>query len=182
MIPDRMPCKYCSTHTILLMELNQVPISDLQQKTVCLLFYEDSLEGKKRTEELRQVYEAHKDFEVVVVFALAFGHDTSHLVGAYGKFESELKFWKVFCNMPWLALPFDDLKCRQLWRIFNRTKTYNDCHAPKLIIINSEGKYFEEDGFQVLDKTRFKKYPFKGKEVVQNPVEVRGTTLSSILG
>ncbi|KAL6565948.1 hypothetical protein OROHE_005003 [Orobanche hederae] len=150
-------------------------------KDCCLLFYEDNVECKKRTEELKQVYEAHKEFEVVVVFALTFGHDTSHLVGAHGNFRSELKFWKVFCNMPWLALPFDDPKCRQLWLIFNRTKVYIDSYAPKLIIIYSEGNYFEGDGFRVLDKTGLKKYPFMGKEVVRTAVEVRGTKLFSIL-
>ncbi|KAL8106868.1 putative nucleoredoxin 1-2 [Apium graveolens] len=169
-------------------DCTKVPISDLQQKTLCLLFYEDNLECKKRTEELKQVYEAHKDFEVVVVFSLTFGHDTSHLVGANGKFRSELKFWKVFCNMPWLALPFDDPKCRQLWRIFNRTKVYNDSCASndscpsKLIIIYSQGKYFREDGFQILEKTRFKSYPFMGKVVGQCTLEVREKQLSSILG
>ncbi|KAL6538830.1 hypothetical protein OROMI_025156 [Orobanche minor] len=149
-------------------DYTKVPISDLQQKTVCLLFYEDNLDCNKRTEELKQVYKAHKDFEVVVMFALTFGHDTSHLLGATGNFRAELKFWKIFSNMPWLALPFGDPKCRQLWRIFNRTKIYNDSPAPpKLIIINSKGKYFAENGFDVLYKTKFEKYPFTGMEVVQ---------------
>ncbi|KAL6538828.1 hypothetical protein OROMI_025154 [Orobanche minor] len=164
-------------------DYTKVPISDLQQKTVCLLFYEDNLECNKRTEELKQVYKAHKDFEVVVVFALTFGHDTSHLLGATGNFRAELKFWEIFSNMPWLALPFGDPKCRQLWRIFNRTKIYNDSSAPpKLIIINSKGKYFAENGFDVLYKTKFEKYPFTGKEVVQAVDAVRGMRLSSVLG
>ncbi|KAK1352967.1 hypothetical protein POM88_052805 [Heracleum sosnowskyi] len=163
-------------------DYTQVPISDLQQKTVCLLFYDDTLECKKCTEELKKVYEARKDFEVVVVFALNFGHDTSHLVGSNGNFRSELKFWKAFSNMPWLALPFDDPKHRQLWRIFNRTKIYNDSYEPKLIIIYSKGKYFDGTIFQVLKKTRFENYPFMGKETVRTAVAVRGTKLSSVLG
>ncbi|KAK1367537.1 hypothetical protein POM88_033629 [Heracleum sosnowskyi] len=183
-------CKYdlrvlLSTHVrdfVISNDCTKVPISDLQKKTVCLLFYEDNLECKKRTEELRQVYETRKDFEVVVVFALTFGHDTKHLVGAQGSFRSELKFWKVFSNMPWLALPFDDPKCRQLWRIFNRTKINNDSNAPKLIIINSNVKYFAENGFHVLEKTRFENYPFTGKKVVQTALAVRGMKLSSVLG
>lgn len=189
-------CKYdlrvlLSTHVrdfVISNDCTKVPISDLQKKTVCLLFYEDNLECKKRTEELRQVYETRQDFEVVVVFALTFGHDTKHLVGAQGSFRSELKFWKVFSNMPWLALPFDDPKCRQLWRIFNRTKINNDSFAPKLIIIDSNARYkcFMENGFHVLEKTRFENYPFTvkevGKKVVQTAHAVRGMKLSSVLG
>ncbi|KAK1362792.1 hypothetical protein POM88_038353 [Heracleum sosnowskyi] len=162
-------------------DCTKVPISELQHKTVCLLFYEDHLECRKRIEELKQVYELRKDFEVVVVFSVSFGqHAVIHPVKC-NKWRRELEFWKVFGDMPWLAVPFEDPKCRQLWRVFMRTKKCNDCNAPKLLIIYSKEKYFEENGFQVLKETRFTNYPFRGEEVVPSAVAIRGKKLSSIL-
>ncbi|KAK1353015.1 hypothetical protein POM88_052853 [Heracleum sosnowskyi] len=129
-------------------DLTEVPISDLHQKTVCLLFYEDNLECKNWTEKLKKLYEGRLDFEVVVVFSITFGHDPNHSVG-FG----------------------------QLWRIFCR-----DSYTPKLLIIYSEGKYFEENGFEVLKKTGFKSYPFMRDEVVQTSVVApREKNLSSFL-
>ncbi|KAK1353009.1 hypothetical protein POM88_052847 [Heracleum sosnowskyi] len=130
-------------------DLTQVPISDLHQKTVCLLFYEDNLECRNLTEELKNLYERRKDFEVVVVFSITFGHGPNHSV-EFG----------------------------QLWRIFCR-----DSNTPKLLITYSEGKYFEENGFEVLKKTGFEIYPFMRDEVVQTSVvTAREKNLSSFLG
>ncbi|KAL6525830.1 hypothetical protein OROMI_030225 [Orobanche minor] len=162
-------------------DCTKVPISELEHKTVCLLFYEDHVECRKRTEELKQVYELRKDFEVVVVFPINFGQRPTITSIVYNKWKRELEFWRVFSNMPWLAVPFEDPKCRQLWRIFMRTKLCNDSNAHKLIIIHSKGKYFEENGFQVLKETRFTNYPFIGKKVVPSTIAVRGKKLTSIL-
>lgn len=153
----------------------EVPISDLHQSTVCLLFYEDTLECRNWTEKLKKLYVARKDFEVVVVFSITFGHD--QLLEIKNR-RRLLKFWKVFDEMPWLALPPDDPKCRQLWRIFS--KLCSD--TPKLLIIYSGGKYFEENGFKVLEETGFKNYPFMREEVVWTSVVVREKNLSSFLG
>lgn len=131
---------------IFLMESYQVPISELQQKTVCLLFYEDNLECRKRMEELKQVYKLHKDFEVVVVFPVSFGQHAFIQSAKFNKWRRELEFWKVFGDMPWLAVPFEDPKCRQLWRVFMRTKKCNNSNASKLFIIHSKDKYFEGGG------------------------------------
>ncbi|KAK1395601.1 hypothetical protein POM88_005464 [Heracleum sosnowskyi] len=162
-------------------DCTKVPISELQHKTVCLLFYEDHLECRKRIEELKQVYELRKDFEVVVVFPVSFGQRAVIHPVKCNKWRRELEFWKVFGKMPWLAVPFEDPKCRQLWRVFMRTKKCNDCNAPKLLIIYSKEKYFEENGFQVLKETRFTNYPFRGEEVVPSAVAIRGKKLSSVL-
>ncbi|XP_074364626.1 putative nucleoredoxin 1-2 [Apium graveolens] len=162
-------------------DCTKVPISELQQKIVCLLFYEDNLECRKRTEELKQVYELHKNFEVVVVFPVSFGQRAIIQSGRFNKWKRELEFWKVFGDMPWLAVPFEDAKCRQLWRVFMRTKQCNDSNASNLFIIHSKEKYFEENGFQVLKETGFTNYPFIGVEVVPSAIAIRGKKLSSIL-
>ncbi|XP_063938238.1 probable nucleoredoxin 1-2 isoform X1 [Daucus carota subsp. sativus] len=155
-------------------DCTKVPVSDLHQRTVCLLFYEDTLECRNWTEKLKNLYVVRNDFEVVVVFSITFG------LGHSMEFKNRrraLKFWKVFSDMPWLAIPLDDPKCRQLWRIFSK-----QC-SEKLLIIYSRGQYFEENGFKVLVETGFKKYPFMRKEVVRTSVAAKKEkNLSSFLG
>ncbi|XP_074345775.1 putative nucleoredoxin 1-2 [Apium graveolens] len=101
--------------------------------------------------------------------------------GRFNKWKCELEFWKVFGDMPWLTVPFEDPKCRQLWRVFMRTKQCNDSNASNLFIIHPKEKYFEENGFQVLKETGFTNYPFIGVEVVPSAIAIRGKKLSSIL-
>lgn len=156
---------------------SQVPISDLQQQTICLLFFEDNSECRLWTEKLKKLYVARKDFEVVVVFSATFGHDPRFSISS-SKERRELHFWKVFLDMPWLAIPFADPKCVQLWRIFN--KMHNDCQAPKLMIIYSKGNYFEENGFEVLQKTGFQNYPFMSTS--RATMSSRRNNVSSALG
>ncbi|KAK1391160.1 hypothetical protein POM88_019338 [Heracleum sosnowskyi] len=83
-------------------DCTKVPISELQHKTVCLLFYEDHMEGRKRIEELKQVYELRKDFEVVVVFPVTFGQHANINSVNFNKWRRELEFWKDtgFTNYP----------------------------------------------------------------------------------
>ncbi|KAK1391156.1 hypothetical protein POM88_019334 [Heracleum sosnowskyi] len=83
-------------------DCTKVPISELQHKTACLLFYEDHMEGRKRIEELKQVYELRKDFEVVVVFPVTFGQHANINSVNFNKWRRELEFWKDtgFTNYP----------------------------------------------------------------------------------
>ncbi|KAK1353012.1 hypothetical protein POM88_052850 [Heracleum sosnowskyi] len=153
--------------------LTEVLISDLHRKTVCVLFYEDNLECRNWTEELKKLYDERRDFEVVVVFSITFGHHPDHSVESGNRIHT---FWKVFGDMPWLAIPFDDPKCRQLWRIF-----CCDSYTPKLLIIDSKRKYFVENGFEVLKKTDCGSYPFKDEGVQTSIAAAREKNLSSFL-
>lgn len=128
------------------------------------------------TEKLKKLYIARRDFEVVVVFSPTFGYDPRFSINS-SKGRRELHFWKVFLDMPWLAIPFADPKCRQLWRVFNKLRS--DCYPPKLIIY-SKGHYFEENGFEVLQKTGFQNYPFM--TTLRTTMSSRRNNLSSVLG
>ncbi|KAK1358256.1 hypothetical protein POM88_051512 [Heracleum sosnowskyi] len=93
--------------------LTKVPISDLHQRTVCVLFYEDTSECRNWTEKLKKLYVARKDFEVVVVFSITFGQvcsDTPKLLIIYsgGKYFKENGFKVLeetgFKNYPFMRL------------------------------------------------------------------------------
>lgn len=63
----------------------------------------------------------------------------------------------------------------------NCKKKCSDSDASKLIIIHSKGKYFEENGFQILKETGFTSYPFVGEKVVPSAIAARGKKLSTVL-
>ncbi|XP_008782777.2 probable nucleoredoxin 1-1 [Phoenix dactylifera] len=102
---------------------NQVPVSELEGKIVCLYF---SVSGFQPCDEftlvLAKIYRTLKEkgesFEVVMV----------------SLDDEESSFKEGFAGMPWLAIPFGDESCKKLVRYFElRT-------IPTLVVLGSDGK------------------------------------------
>lgn len=160
----------------------KVLISNLKSKTVALFFYKDVEHCKKLAEELRKVYERHKeDFEVVLVYL--------HFTGFTPDKLKELSFQMVFKSMPWLALPFKDPMCRKLWRIFESPYEPGDLYrddkprtVASLIIFGPEGCYFERHGADILMRYGIDAYPFTRDRAAELEVEkLKKLRLDSLL-
>ncbi|XP_054790664.1 probable nucleoredoxin 1 [Prosopis cineraria] len=122
---------------------NQIPVSELEGKTVGLYFscfsYGPSAEF---TQKLVEVYgklkEKSEDFEIVLISI----HDDEE------SFQQGLK------NVPWLALPYKDKSCEKLARYFELST------LPTLVIIGSDGKTLHSNVAEAIEEHGVTAYPF----------------------
>lgn len=116
-----------------------------------------------------------QNFEIVLVYV----HDSV----ATCRDASEELFWAHFDDMPWLALPFKDPKCKNLQRIFRiHTMEVGRGPDPTLVIVGPGGKFFEPYGVDILSKFGVSAYPFTRTRVAEVEAEfVRNLKLDRIL-
>lgn len=143
-----------------------VPLQSLEDKVVGLYFYQDY---RKLTSEILKAYKQlaqEKNFEIVLVYV----HDAFHTFHR----TSEDSYWKTFKEMPWLALPFKDLACKKLQRVFNYplfTDQDDDGPDRSLVIIGPRGKFIELYGADILKKYGISAYPFTRQRVAKLEAE-----------
>ncbi|KAI6694823.1 hypothetical protein NL676_022533 [Syzygium grande] len=122
---------------------NQVPITELEGKTVGLYF----LLSKNRacgdfTPKLMEVYEKLKakgeSFEVVLI----------------PLDDDEASFNQTFESMPWLSLPLKDKKCEKLVTYFELST------LPTLVIIGPNGKTLHSNVSETVEEHGIAAYPF----------------------
>ncbi|XP_054825027.1 probable nucleoredoxin 1 [Prosopis cineraria] len=122
---------------------NQIPVSELEGKTVGLYFscfsYGPSAEF---TQKLVEVYgklkEKSEDFEIVLISI----HD------------DEESFHQGLKNVPWLALPYKDKSCEKLARHFELST------LPTLVIIGPDGKTLHSNVAEAIEEHGVTAYPF----------------------
>lgn len=121
----------------------QIPISELEGKTVGLYFYAASYGPcSDFTEQLKGIYEKLKEkgenFEVVVI---PFDED-------------EESFGKELEKVPWLSLPVKDKSCGKLTRYFELSA------LPTLAIIGPDGKTLHSNVAEAIEDHGIDAYPF----------------------
>ncbi|XP_039160723.1 probable nucleoredoxin 1 isoform X1 [Eucalyptus grandis] len=122
---------------------NQVPVTELEGKTVGLYF---SLSVHRAcvdfTPKLLEVYEKLKargeSFEIVQI----------------PLDDDEASFNQSFGSMPWLSLPFKDKKCKKLVRYFELST------LPTLVIIGQDGKTVHANVAETVEEHGIATYPF----------------------
>lgn len=103
-----------------------------------------------------------KDFEIVLVYAEEYWS---------GPHDEDL-FRKEFGKMPWLAVPFKDMDCREkLARIFGFPDLGGLMPVSMLVIIGPNGEYIEPFGAQILEKYGISAYPFSRFSAVNLELE-----------
>ncbi|PON58660.1 Thioredoxin-like fold containing protein [Trema orientale] len=145
---------------------NQVPISELEGKTVALYFWP----CYKFTPTLIDVYNKLKakgeKFEIVSIFG-------------YMEEDKVEKFNREFEMIPWLALPFKDKNPRKLIYYFETHK------IPTIVIIGPDGKVLNPNATKLIDEYGEEAYPFTPKrldELVEiDKARQESQTLESLL-
>ncbi|GLJ16450.1 hypothetical protein SUGI_0279920 [Cryptomeria japonica] len=136
----------------------QVSISSLIGKTVGLYFSAQwCFPCQKFTPRLISVYnnlkETLKDgegFEIIFVSS-----DTD-----------EATFQSYYETMPWLALPYDDDKNKELSRYFDI------CSIPSLVIVGPDGKTVTSEGRKLINLHRERAYPFTEAHLAEIQKEI----------
>lgn len=147
----------------------EVPVKDLQGKTVALYFYQDCHQSFQWfTKKLKDAYDdlmpAKKgEFEVVLVFI----HNSHDALG----FASEKSFWNALYTMPWFALPFKHPRVQNLQRIFEFSNDSDLPPVPRLVIIGPRGNFVEPYGADIVEHFGVKAYPFTRREAVKIEVD-----------
>ncbi|PON39531.1 Thioredoxin-like fold containing protein [Parasponia andersonii] len=144
---------------------NQVPISELEGKTVALYFWPLD----EFTSPLIDIYNKLKakgdKFEIVSI-SWTFKQD-------------EEKFNKEMEKIPWLALPFKDKTPKKLIYYFDTNK------YPTLVIIGPDGKILNSNAIKLLDEYGVEAYPFTPKRLDElaeiDKIRQESQTLESLL-
>ncbi|POO03262.1 Thioredoxin-like fold containing protein [Trema orientale] len=144
---------------------NQVPISELEGKTVALYFWPLD----QFTSPLIDIYNKLKakgdKFEIVSI-SWTFKQDEE-------KFNQEME------KIPWLALPFKDKAPKKLIYYFDTNK------YPTLVIIGPDGKILNSNAIKLLDEYGAEAYPFTPKRLDElaeiDKIRQESQTLESLL-
>jgi nucleoredoxin len=129
----------------------QIPISELEGKTVGLYFFVTSYRSCALfTQQLKEVYEKLKtkgeNFEVVFI-PLDDDEEES--------FKEELE------SVPWLSLPLKDKTCAKLIRYFELSE------MPTLVIIGPDGKTLHPNVAEAIADHGIDAYPFTPEKFVE---------------
>lgn len=146
----------------------QVPVSELERKTVGLYFAMAAHKGcLSFTKRLMEVYEKLKEkgesFEVVFV-----------------SLDDEAQDFKdIFDIMPWLALPFKDKNCDRLMKYFEVRG------VPRLVVIGPDGKTLQSDVVESVEEHGSEAYPFTLEKFAElseiEKAKIEAQTLESLL-
>uniref|UniRef100_A0A164UNZ2 protein-disulfide reductase n=1 Tax=Daucus carota subsp. sativus TaxID=79200 RepID=A0A164UNZ2_DAUCS len=146
---------------------DKVPVDTLEEKVVALYFFEEGITDNWHTESIKMAYEEFRQnkssFEVVLIYL----YDT---ISTYDC-TSEESFWNTFKTMPWLALPFKDLKCRELERYLGYPFNPLDAKSPTLVIVGPRGRYIEPWGALIIDQFKLSVYPFTREQAAKLDTE-----------
>ncbi|XVF84289.1 hypothetical protein PTKIN_Ptkin17bG0025100 [Pterospermum kingtungense] len=147
---------------------NEVPVSELEGKTVGLYFLKSSYKASTDfTPKLAEVYKKLKEngenFEIVVI-----------------PLDDELEeAFKESFVAPWLALPLQDKSCAKLARYFELST------LPTVVIIGPDGKTLHSNVAEAIEEHGIQAYPFtpeKFAELAQlEKAKEAAQTLESIL-
>ncbi|XP_031501395.1 probable nucleoredoxin 1 [Nymphaea colorata] len=144
----------------------KVPVTQLEGKTVGLLFSADSFYScKELIPQLVEVYNKlkEKNFEIVLVSL-----DT----------DAE-SFDEGFEAMPWLALPFSDKTCMKLPHYFEIRG------IPTLVIIGPDGKTLQSDVVEAIEDHGAEAYPFTSERMAAlleiEKAKLASQTIASLL-
>lgn len=89
----------------------------------------------------------------------------------YG-YRNEDSFNEAFQKMSWLALPFEDKTCRNLWFKYNRFSKLDE--SPEygvLLIVSPCGRSVDPYGAKVLKEYDIRGYPFTREQAAQVEME-----------
>ncbi|KAH0852220.1 hypothetical protein HID58_094154 [Brassica napus] len=146
----------------------QVPVSELQGKTIGLLFSVASYrQCKEFTSKLEEVYkklkENNEDFEIVLISLE----------------DDEDAFKQDFDTNPWLALPFNDKSSSKLTRHFMLST------LPTLVILGPDGKTRHSNVAEAIDDYGVVAYPFTPEKFEElkaiEKAKLEAQTLESLL-
>lgn len=146
----------------------QVPVSQLEGKTVGLYFTSFSYEKSAEfTPKLVEIYEKLKakgeEFEIVLIS-----------VG-----DDEESFKEGFKSLPLLAFPFNDKRCDKLARYFELST------LPTLVIIGPDGKTLHSNVAEAVEEHGVTAYPFTPEKFAElaeiEKAKEAAQTLESIL-
>lgn len=158
----------------------KVNVSDLEDKVVALYLYEEGWTNEL-TESLKKAYEqcvqGNKNFEVVLIYI-------SDTYNTYGHTNAD-SFRKTFQTMPWLALPFKDINCKKVMRVFRYPFELGGPQPdPSLVIIGHRGEIFEPfGGARVLMEFGIDAYPFTCNEAYKLQFEkVKNLKFEALFG
>ncbi|KAL4017402.1 hypothetical protein IC575_020954 [Cucumis melo] len=140
---------------------NQIPVSELEGKVIGLYF---SVYGYALCDEFtpilvdtyKKLKEKGQNFEIVSI----------SLDDANEDFSEALK------TVPWLALPFQDEKCRKLTRYFELST------IPTLVIIGQDGKTLISNAAELVEEHGVDAYPFT-QEKLEELAEIEKSKLES---
>lgn len=145
----------------------EVPIHNLEDKVVVLLFYEEGLVGYHIIEELRKAYQrfakVEHNFEVVLIYQ-------SGTVNTFSRMSEKL-FWATFKTMPWLALPFNDPSHKKLRRIFEHSFLSDKNNPLRVVIFGPRGEFIEPFGTDILCTYGIEAFPFTRMEAAKLETE-----------
>ncbi|GLT36565.1 hypothetical protein SLA2020_308040 [Shorea laevis] len=122
---------------------NQVPVSELEGKTVGLYFAVSSFPPSvsftpKLVEAYNKLKEQGESYEIVLI----------------SLDDEEESFKQSFGDMPWLSLPFKDSRCGKLVRYFELST------LPTLVIIGPDGKTLHSNVAEAIEEHGHQAYPF----------------------
>ncbi|GKV22886.1 hypothetical protein SLEP1_g32703 [Rubroshorea leprosula] len=122
---------------------NQVPVSELEGKTVGLYFAVSSYPPSvtftpKLVEAYNKLKEQGESFEIVLI----------------SLDDEEESFKQSFGDMPWLSLPFKDKRGGKLLRYFELST------LPTLVIIGPDGKTLHPNVAEAIEEHGHQVYPF----------------------
>lgn len=155
----------------------KVPISRLEGKVVGLYLYDKNEPVAQRlTPKLVKVYKELKgtgeDFEIVMI--------NLNFLSDY-EFNEE-SFDKEFKSMPWLALPFKDLTCTKLLRMFKPYINPDNKMDNVFIIVGPGGNIFERLGANVVWSYGISAYPFTLGTVAERKIlGLKALNIESVL-
>lgn len=147
---------------------NKVPVSQLEGKTIGLLFSVASYrQCKEFTSKLEEVYkklkENNEDFEIVLISLE----------------DDEEAFKQDFETNPWLALPFNDKSSSKLTRHFMLST------LPTLVILGPDGKTRHSNVAEAIDDYGVVAYPFTPEKFEElkaiEKAKLEAQTLESLL-
>ncbi|XP_063947406.1 probable nucleoredoxin 1-2 [Daucus carota subsp. sativus] len=151
-------------------EEDQVPIHTLEDKVVALYFCTGtkSLGNIEFFQELKLAYEELAQvgnlFEVVLIYGREFGYSSD--------WPSEELFLEELKGMPWLALPYQDPRCKKLNRILEISSSKQD--APGfggLVMFDPRAEFMEPFGSHIFCLYKIHGYPFTRRRVAQLETE-----------
>ncbi|XP_038890282.1 probable nucleoredoxin 1 [Benincasa hispida] len=147
---------------------NQIPVSELEGKVIGLYF---SVYGHEPCDEFtpilvdtyKKLKEKGQNFEIVLISLDDENED----------FSEALK------TVPWLALPFQDEKCKILVRYFELST------IPTLVIIGQDGKTLISNAAELVEEHGVDAYPFTPEKLVElaeiEKSKLESQTLESLL-
>ncbi|PON32417.1 Thioredoxin-like fold containing protein [Trema orientale] len=144
---------------------NQVPISDLEGKTVALYFWPCDEFTPILIDAYNKLKTKGEKFEIVSIF---------------GNMEQDEEEYRQYVEMmPWLALPFKDKNPKKLVYYFETDK------VPTLAIIGPDGKIVNPNATKLVDEYGVEAYPFTPKRLDElaeiDKVRQESQTLESLL-